>query len=62
MDQGGLFGYVVLKKYTYKGKHINEHQDADKRYSPNHPWVLAATNKNSTSSSSTSKITQSKDL
>ena len=51
------------KIYTYKGKHINEHQDADKRYSPNHPWVLAATNKNSTSSSSTSdKITQSKKI
>ena len=51
------------KIYTYKGKHLNKHQDADNRYSPNHPWVLTATNKNSTSSSSTcDKITQSKKI
>lgn len=51
------------KIYTYKGKHLNKHQDADDRYSSNHPWVLAATNKNSTSSSSTGdKIAQSKKI
>ena len=46
------------KIYSYKGKTLNQHQDADDRYSPNHPWVLATTKKSSTND----KITQSKQI
>ena len=46
------------KIYSYKGKTLNQHQDADDRYSPNHPWVLATTKKSSTND----KIAQSKQI
>tara|TARA_B100001059_G_C17771397_1_gene548663 strand:- start:59 stop:712 length:654 start_codon:yes stop_codon:yes gene_type:complete len=46
------------KIYTYKGSHLNKHQDADKRYNSNHPWVTATKNKTSTND----KITQSKQI
>jgi len=46
------------KIYSYKGKTLNQHQDADDRYSPNHPWVLATTKKTSTND----KIAQSKQI